>query len=79
MVLHMAPLGMYTEMLNSFQQMQWPSAMPILVLALVQSIWTMLAALAVRPDSSTVPVALASIVHMVTQKMQEYDVKVNYI
>ena len=74
----MAPLDMYIEMLNSFQQMQWPSAMPILVLALVQSTWIMLAVLAVRPDSLTVPVALTSIVHMVTQKMQECDAKVNY-
>ena len=56
--------------------MQWPSAMPILVLVLVQSIWTMLAVLAVRPDSLTVPAALVFIVHMVTQKMQEYDAKV---
>ena len=56
--------------------MQLPSVMPILVLALARSIWTMLAALAVRPDSLTVPAALASTVHMVTQRMQEYDVKV---
>ena len=66
----------YLRMFRSHQQMQWPSAMPILVLVLVQSIWTMLAALAVRPDSLTVPVAPVSIVHMVTQKMQECDAKV---
>jgi len=62
--------------MSFLQQMQWPSAMLILVLVLVQSIWTMLAALAVRPDSLTVPVAPVSIVHMVTQKMQECDAKV---
>ena len=56
--------------------MQWPSAMPILVLELAKFTWTMLAALAVRPDSSTVLVALASIAHPVTQRMQEHDAKV---
>ena len=62
--------------MSFLQQMQWPSAMLILVLVLVQSIWTMLAALAVRPDSLTVPVAPVSIVHMVTQKTRECDAKV---
>ena len=56
--------------------MPWPLAMPILVLALVQSTWTMLAVLAMRPDSSTVPAAPGYIVYMVTQRMQEYDAKV---
>ena len=49
---------------------------PILVLELVQSTWTMLAALAVRTVLSTVLVALLSTADMATQKMLEYDVKV---
>jgi len=59
--------------------MQWPSVMLILVLALVQSIWMMLAALAVRLDSLTVPEALMSTADMATQKMLEYDVKVSFV
>ena len=61
------------------QQVQWLSVMLILVLALAQSIWMMLAALAVRLDSLTVPEALMSTVDMDTQKMLEYDVKVCYL
>ena len=51
--------------------MQLHSAMHILVLALVQSTWTMLAALAVRLDSLTVPEVLLSTVTEATQKMLE--------
>ena len=50
--------------------------MPILVLALVQSTWTMLAVLAVRPTSVTALEALLSVVLVVTQRMLECDVKV---
>ena len=50
--------------------------MPILVLALAQSTWIMLAALAVRLTSLTALEALLSAVHMATQKMLEYGVKV---
>ena len=46
------------------------------MLVLAQSTWTMLAVLAVRTTSLTVLEALLSAVQMVTQKMQEYDVKV---
>ena len=53
------------------QQVQWLSVMPILVLALVQSTWTMLAALAVRLDSLTVPEVLLSTVDMAIQRMLE--------
>ena len=59
-----------------FQQMQLLSAEPILVLALVQSTWIMLAVLAVRQDSLTALEARQSPVSVVTQKMLEYDVKV---
>ena len=45
--------------------------MLILVLALVQSIWMMLAALAVRLGSLTVPEVLLSTVTEVTQRMLE--------
>ena len=58
------------------QQMQSLSVELILVLALVQSTWTMLAVLVVRQDSLTALEALPSPVLVVTQKMQEYDVKV---
>ena len=66
----------YINICILFQQMQWPSVEPILVLAVVQSTWTMLAALAVRLDSLTVPEALLSTVDMATQRMLEYDAKV---
>ena len=56
--------------------MQWLSAELILVLVLVQSTWTMLAVLAVRQDSLTALEALLSAVQVVTQRTQEYDVKV---
>ena len=56
--------------------MQYLSIELILVLALVQSTWTMLAVLVVRQDSLTALEALPSPVLVVTQKMQEYDVKV---
>ena len=56
--------------------MLWLSLMPILVLALEQSTWTMLAALAVRQDSLTAHEALLLAAHPVTQRMQELDVKV---
>ena len=59
-----------------FQQMQLLSAEPILVLALVQSTWIMLAVLAVRQDSLTALEARQSPVLVVIQKMLEYDVKV---
>ena len=62
--------------MHSFQQMQLHLAMLVLVLAVVQSTWTMLAALAVRLDSLTVPEALLSTVTEATQKMLEFDVKV---
>ena len=48
--------------------------MPILVLALAQSTWTTLVALAVRTTSLTALGALLSAAP--TQKMLEYDVKV---
>ena len=50
--------------------------MLILVLALGQSTWMMLAVLAVRPTSLTAPEALLSPVSAVTRRMLEYDVKV---
>ena len=53
------------------QQMQWPSVMLILVLALAQSTLMMLAAQAVRPTSLTALEALWSTVDMATQKMLE--------
>ena len=56
--------------------MQWLSVEHILVLALAQSTWTMLAALAVRPTLLPAPEALLSTVDMATQKMLEYGVKV---
>ena len=62
--------------IHSFQQMQWRLVMPILVLALGQFTWMVLAALAVRTISLTALGALLSAVLVVTQKMQEYDVKV---
>ena len=52
--------------------------MHILVLALAQSTWMMLAALAVRSTSLTVPEVLLSAVIEVTQKMQEWGVNVRY-
>jgi len=51
--------------------MQWLLAMPILVLALVQSTSTKLAALAVRPTSLVVLEAHLSSVTEATQRMQE--------
>ena len=51
--------------------MQWLSVMLILVLALVQSTWMVLVALAVRLDSLTAPEALLSTVDMATQRMLE--------
>ena len=56
--------------------MQLLSVELILVLALVQSTWTMLAVLAVRQDSLTALEARQSPVLVVIQKMLEYDVKV---
>ena len=56
--------------------MLWLSLMPILVLVLVQSTWTMLAVLAGRQDSLTAHEALLLAAHLVTQRMQELDVKV---
>ena len=56
--------------------MQYLSIELILVLALVQSTWTMLAVLVVRQDSLTALEARQSAVLVVTQRMQEYDVKV---
>ena len=57
--------------MHLLQQMQWPLVVPILVLALGQSTWMMLAALAVRLDSSTVLEALLSTVIEATQRMLE--------
>ena len=54
--------------------MQWHSAMLTLVLVLVQSTLTMLAAQAMRLISLTVLEVLLSAV--ATQRMLEYDVKV---
>ena len=66
------------NVLNSWWhlQMQYLSVELILVLALVQSTWTMLAVLVVRQDSLTALEARQSPVLVVTQRMQEYDVKV---
>jgi len=54
-----------------FLQMRWPSVELILVLALAQSTWTVLAALALRPSSLTVLVALLSLVTLATLRMLE--------
>ena len=58
-------------------QMQWPSLIPILVLAqaLAQCTWMKLSALEERLTSPTVLKALPSVVLLSTH-MQEYDVKV---
>ena len=51
--------------------MQLPSAGLILVLVLVQSTWTMLAALEVRVTSLTVHIAPLSAATLATQRMLE--------
>jgi len=51
--------------------MRWPSVELILVLALAQSIWTVLVALALRLISLTVLGALRSLVTLVTLRMLE--------
>ena len=56
--------------------MQWHSVLHILGVDLVQFTLIMLAALVMREPSLTVLEALLSIVPLVTQRMQEYDVKV---
>ena len=58
------------------QQVQWLLTMLTLVLALAQSTWVMLAVLVVRPTWLTAPIVLPLTVLVVTQKVQEYDVKV---
>ena len=57
--------------------MQWPSLIPILVLALAlaQCTWMMFSALVERLTSLTAPEALLSAV-LLPNHMQEYDVKV---
>ena len=57
--------------------MQLPSEMLTLVLGLVQSTWTMSAAVVERVTSLTAPVALLCTVTEVTQRMLEWDVKVD--
>ena len=59
------------------QQMLWLLVVHILELDLAQFTLMMLAVLEVRLDSLTVPEALQSTVDMPTQRMLEYDVKVN--
>ena len=54
-----------------------PLVVHILELDLAQFTLMMLAVLEVRLDSLTVPEALQSTVDMPTQRMLEYDVKVN--
>ena len=61
---------------NIYQQMQWLLVMPILDLALAQSTWMMLAAVAERLISLTVLEVLLSTVTEATQRMLECDVKV---
>ena len=56
--------------------MQWLLVMPILDLALAQSTWMMLAAVAERLISLTVLEALLSTATEATQRMLECDVKV---
>ena len=65
-----------TKYALALQQMQLPLVEPILVLALAQSTWMVLAAPVVKQDLSTALEALLSTVDMATQKMLEYDVKV---
>ena len=69
-------LVLYSYIGTCCQQMQSLSVEPILVPALGQSTWTMLAALAVRPPSIPALEALLSAVPVAMQRMQEYDVKV---
>ena len=71
-----SPLVLHSYAGTYCQQMQSLSVELILVLALVQSTWTMLAVLVVRQDSLTALEALLSAVLVVTRRMQEYDVKV---
>jgi len=59
--------------------MRWPSVGLILVLALAQSTWTVLVALAVRTTSLTVLVALQSLVTLATLRMLELGAKVHRI
>lgn len=47
-----------------------------LVLALARSTWVMLAVLVVRPTCLTALIVLPLTVLVVTQRVQEYDVKV---
>ena len=63
--------------MHFFQQMQWSSLTPILVLplALAQCTWMKFSALAARLTSLTVLEALLPAVLLSTH-MQEYDVKV---
>ena len=60
-----------TLLMHPLQQMQWLSVVLIVVLALVQSTWMMLAAQAVRRVLLTVLEVLLSTVTEVTQKMLE--------
>ena len=60
-------------------QMQLPSVMLILVLVLVQFTWITLLAEEVKVNSLTVHGVLWSIVTMATQRMLEWDVKVNLL
>ena len=67
---------MMTLPMHLFQQMQLHLVMPILVLALVQSFWMMLAALAMKAISRTALKVLLSTVPVATYRMLVYDVKV---
>ena len=59
-------------------QMQWASVVLISVLALAQFTWTMLLAVVVKVISLTVHVVPMSTALMVTHKMLEWDVKVDF-
>ena len=56
--------------------MQWPSIVPILVLALVQYTWMRLAAVEMRPTLLIVLESIVFTVDMATLKMLELDAKV---
>ena len=58
-------------------QVQLPLVLHTLVLVLDQSIWIMLAAVVERVTSLTAPVALLCTVTVATQRMLEWDVKVD--
>ena len=57
--------------ISNIKQMQWPSAVPILVLVLEPSTWMMLAVLAKRLTLLPVPEVLQCTVDMAIQRMLE--------